>query len=106
MFYGPGALVARLLWSTFSCAIRYAKKLDRLRGGTANTALEFHEGRLFSLQEASYPFQLLVEPDGWLSSLGYYDFKGTLKQNMTAHPKALSNGELRFIGTSIIVLKS
>jgi carotenoid cleavage dioxygenase-like enzyme len=99
MFYGPGSLLVRLLWSILLTVVGYAKKLDKLRGGTANTALEFHEGRLLSLQEAALPFQLLVDPDGWISSLGYHDFGGTLKHNMTAHPKPMpDDGELRFIG--------
>ena len=92
------ALIARTLCSIFITLIGYAKSLGSLRGGSANTSLEVFEGKLLATNESALPFQLLVEPDGWISSIGYQDFQGSLDHNMTAHPKVMSDGEMRFIG--------
>jgi carotenoid 9,10(9',10')-cleavage dioxygenase 1 len=44
--------------------------------GTANTALVYHAGRLFSLHEADQPYELYVHDDGRIETLGRV-LKGT-----------------------------
>lgn len=67
--------------------LHYLKALPELESGTANTSIEFHQGKLFALQEASLPFRFNVKDDGYLESLGYCSFNKQLTHNMTAHPK-------------------
>ena len=64
---------------------------------TANTATVRHAGRYFSMLEACPP----TEFDRDLSTLGEYDFGGTLQGPMTAHPKVDTvTGEMLFFGYS------
>ena len=51
---------------------------------TGNTAMVFHQGKLFGLMEGGTPYQLSL-PD--LTTLGEHDFEGTLSHNFTAHPQ-------------------
>ena len=54
-------------------------------GGTANTSVLWHGGKLFALKEASRPMRLDPET---LETLGWWDFEGKLKgKTFTAHPK-------------------
>lgn len=54
-------------------------------GGTANTSVLWHAGKLLALKEASRPIE--IDPLT-LATLGTHDFKGTLRsQTFTAHPK-------------------
>ena len=54
-------------------------------GGTANTSVLWHGGKLFALKEASRPMRL--DPQT-LGTLGPWDFGGKLKgHTFTAHPK-------------------
>lgn len=62
----------------------------------SNVALVHHAGRLLSLGEVGFPYELLPED---LSTVGPYDFAGKLTTYMTAHPKLDPvNGELLFFG--------
>ena len=54
-------------------------------GGTANTSMLWHHGKLFALKEASRPVE--IDPVT-LATRGPWDFKGRLtSQTFTAHPK-------------------
>jgi carotenoid cleavage dioxygenase len=50
----------------------------------SNVSLVHHAGRLLSLGEVGYPYELSPED---LSTVGLYDFAGKLTTSMTAHPK-------------------
>ena len=51
---------------------------------SANTALLFHNGRLFALSEADKPYHVTL-PD--LETVGRFTYDGALGHNHTAHPK-------------------
>jgi carotenoid cleavage dioxygenase-like enzyme len=65
---------------------------DLLAGGgapggennTSNTSCFTHQGRLLSLQEVGYPYEL--DPED-LSTIGPWDARGTMVNGCTAHPK-------------------
>lgn len=57
-------------------------KVNR-RVSTGNTALVRHAGRLFALEEGSFPIEITPE----LKSVGPHDFDGKLEHAFTAHPK-------------------
>jgi len=71
-----------------------AIRARRVRGGgTSNTNIIAHGGRLLSLVEAALPVELTSE----LATRGPYDFGGALERPMTAHPKVCpTSGELHF----------
>jgi len=73
-----------------------AARLRKLRsGGSSNTHVIAHAGRILSLVEAMFPWML----DPELSTLGPFDFDGALDTPMTAHPKVCpKTGELHFFG--------
>lgn len=65
------------------------------RGGSANTHLLHHAGKLLALAETHLP----VEIGAGLETLGAYDFKGLLTTAMTAHARVCPRtGELLFFG--------
>ncbi len=67
-------------------------------GGTANTNVVWHAGRLFALEESHLPFEL--DPHS-LASIGYQDFGGRMAPRCTAHPKPdPATGELHFFAYS------
>jgi carotenoid cleavage dioxygenase len=58
----------------------------QLSGGTANTNLVFHAGKLFALKEDSPP--VLMDPHTLETLDNYYTFNGKMKsRTFTAHPK-------------------
>jgi len=70
-----------------------------LGGGSSNTNIITHGGRLLSLVEAALPVQLA--PD--LATMGAYDFAGVLDRPMTAHPKVCpTTGELHFYSYQVV----
>eukprot|EP01087_Luapelamoeba_hula_P023495 TRINITY_DN8647_c1_g1_i3.p1 TRINITY_DN8647_c1_g1~~TRINITY_DN8647_c1_g1_i3.p1 ORF type:complete len:511 (+),score=75.24 TRINITY_DN8647_c1_g1_i3:54-1535(+) len=69
------------------------------RRGTANTALEYHDGKLFALVENDFPHQIQAP---LLDTVGAYDYDGALKHNFTAHPKVdYRTGEMVFFGYNL-----
>ncbi|ESW05807.1 hypothetical protein PHAVU_011G211200 [Phaseolus vulgaris] len=56
-------------------------------GGTANTALVYHHGKLLALSEADKPYAIKVFEDGDLQTLGMLDYDKRLGHSFTAHPK-------------------
>lgn len=62
----------------------------------SNVSSVFHGGRLLSLGELGFPYELDLET---FSTIGPYDFGGQLTTNMTAHPKIdPQTGEMYFFG--------
>lgn len=77
-----------------------AVRARRLRGGgSSNTNVIAHGGRLLSLVEAALPVELGRD----LSTAGVYDFGGALDRPMTAHPKVCpTTGELHFYSYQLV----
>ena len=75
-----------------------APPLDYVPG---NTSLIYHANKLLALTEMGLPYQLSPTD---LSTVGVYDFGGSLKSTMTAHPKIDPiTGELFFYGYSSVI---
>jgi carotenoid cleavage dioxygenase len=67
-----------------------------LTNNTSNTSVIHHAGKILSLVENGFPWELTKE----LDSVGPGDFNGKLKTAMTAHPKLdPATGELFFFGS-------
>jgi carotenoid cleavage dioxygenase-like enzyme len=73
-------------------------RVRSLSGGTANTHIVFHNGRLFALKEDSPP--VLVDPHTLETIDNYYTFGDKLTSlTFTAHPKIdNATGEMIFFG--------
>ncbi|MCP9206678.1 carotenoid oxygenase family protein [Streptomyces sp. NEAU-Y11] len=70
-----------------------ASGVPDLKVSEAATHVIEHAGRILALQEASLPYEMTPE----LDTVGAFDFGGTLKTAMTAHPKTdPATGELHF----------
>ena len=66
---------------------------------TSNTALIFHNRRLFALVENGLPFELRAAT---LESIGPHDFDGKLRKAFTAHPKIDAvTGEMLAFGYNV-----
>jgi carotenoid cleavage dioxygenase-like enzyme len=71
----------------------------KLTDTTSAVSLIEHGGRLLSLGEFGYPYE--IDPAD-LSTRGVYTYDGRLKTNMTAHPKIDPvTGELLFFGYNV-----
>ncbi|MCX7620404.1 MAG: carotenoid oxygenase family protein [Acidimicrobiales bacterium] len=72
-------------------------------GGAANqsnVSVVEHAGRLLSLGEIGYPYELVADD---LSTRGVFDYDGQLTTAMTAHPKIHpSTGKLHFFGYGFV----
>ncbi|ARN76360.1 hypothetical protein BST96_09860 [Oceanicoccus sagamiensis] len=66
-------------------------KLSNIENSAATTAIQYHNGELYALQETSLPFKLNTRVEnGKLAIDGsgeFVDFGGKLNQPFTAHPK-------------------
>lgn len=80
-------------------------KIIKYYSGTANTAIQHHGKKTYALEEDSFPFQVKVDKDSKefdIKSIGYDNFNGELKHNVTAHPKIdKKTGELFVFGYDI-----
>jgi carotenoid cleavage dioxygenase len=64
--------------------------------GLSNVSLVHHAGKLLSLGEVGFPYELRPSD---LSTVGAYDYDGKLRGNMTAHPKIDPvTGDMHFFG--------
>jgi carotenoid cleavage dioxygenase-like enzyme len=64
--------------------------------GLSNVSLVHHAGKLLSLGEVGFPYELRPRD---LSTVGAYDYRGMLRGNMTAHPKIdPATGQMHFFG--------
>lgn len=71
---------------------------DRVQDGLSNVALIYFNQKLLSLGEIGLPQEIDLAN---LSTIGPYDFDGTLKINVGAHPKIADDGSLYGIGNDI-----
>lgn len=66
-------------------------RLETLENSSATTAIQYHHGKLYALQETGFPFALeTTERDGRMVLSGdgqWDDFSGKLTTPFTAHPK-------------------
>ncbi len=70
-----------------------------LTAGRANTHVLRHAGRIFALEEGSFPNE--VSPD--LDTLGPTDFDGAVTTPVTAHPHVCAEtGEMHFFGYGLV----
>mgnify|MGYP003343381433 FL=1 len=80
--------------------------VDRMASGTfdltvglANTHVVRHAGRIFALEEGSYPNEVTPE----LDTIGPCDFDGRLRTPFTAHPHMCpETGEMHFFGYELV----
>jgi carotenoid cleavage dioxygenase-like enzyme len=83
--------VARMVITALKQRFGVIPKLEVLESGNNTTAIQFHQGKLYCLQETGYPFALDTQvEDGYLrvSGDGSFDtFDGKLGAPYTAHPK-------------------
>lgn len=78
----------------FDCEPEYSDFVLADKEGLANTAVVWHGGRLFALEEGHQPYEM--DPHT-LESIGSWAFGGKLNTAMTAHPKVCPiTGELIF----------
>ncbi|HYS39551.1 MAG TPA: carotenoid oxygenase family protein [Pseudonocardiaceae bacterium] len=69
-----------------------------LANNVSNTSVIHHAGKILSLVENGFPWEITKE----LDSVGPWDFNGKLTTAMTAHPKLdPATGELFFFGTGV-----
>ena len=85
---------------------RALEGVDRMASGTfdltvglANTHVVRHAGRIFALEEGSYPNEVTPE----LDTIGPCDFDGRLRTPFTAHPHMCpETGEMHFFGYELV----
>lgn len=82
-------------------------ELSRLENGSATTAIQYHHGKLYCLQETGYPFALTARKDNnrlILDGSGQWEtFGDTLQAPFTAHPKIdPANGDWYTYSTDFI----
>lgn len=82
---------ARMMISSLKQRFGVIPKLAALESGSSTTAVQYHHGKLYCLQETSYPFAMNTRlEDGQLriDGTGEWDtFEGKLTAPFTAHPK-------------------
>lgn len=83
--------LARIISNALQQRFGLIPKLSSEGTASATTAIQFHHGKLYALQETAYPFALETRlEDGLLALSGrgrFEDFGGTLQGPFTAHPK-------------------
>ena len=86
----------KALWSSGLGAPEFDNPNGPGRGNTSNTALVWHDGRLFSLWEGGDPHEIKLPG---LETVGPYNYGGKLAHAFTAHPKVDDvTGEMLFFG--------
>jgi carotenoid cleavage dioxygenase len=87
---GPAAL-GKILLEKLKVRAGLLPRLETIRNSSATTAVQYHHGRLYCLQETGLPFALEVERAGEgvrISGRGRFeDFGGQLDGPFSAHPK-------------------
>ncbi|ARN76473.1 hypothetical protein BST96_17340 [Oceanicoccus sagamiensis] len=88
---GGKASFARIITDLLKKRFGVIPSLDMLENGSSTTAIQYHHGKLYCLQETGYPFALNTRvEDGQLVLDGSGDwdtFDGKLDTPFTAHPK-------------------
>lgn len=62
-------------------AIGYKPKPDKLRSGSTNTAISFHQKKTFANVESDLPFEVEIQKAGKMYDIiskGHFDFDGQL----------------------------
>lgn len=76
--------------------------IEEFKTGTANTAFTLHGKKTYALEESCYPYNIRVDKNAKqfdIQSIGYDNFGGQLKHNVSAHPKVdRKTGELLCFG--------
>eukprot|EP01096_Ripella_sp_DP13-Kostka_P007990 TRINITY_DN2956_c0_g1_i2.p1 TRINITY_DN2956_c0_g1~~TRINITY_DN2956_c0_g1_i2.p1 ORF type:complete len:504 (+),score=162.43 TRINITY_DN2956_c0_g1_i2:8-1519(+) len=77
--------------------------LSASRGsGSANTAVQFHNGKLLALVENDEPYALKIINDGYFETMGRLTFGGKIGSTFSAHPKIdPETGEMLTFGYSV-----
>lgn len=71
-------------------SVGYMPALDKLEGGSPNTAFAHHQKNTYALVESNLPFRIRVhqaQNEFDIKSIGQDNFDGELKHNVSAHPK-------------------
>jgi len=88
---GGKAAFARLMITNLKQRFGVVPKLEVLESGSSTTSVAFHHGKLYCLQETSYPFAMNTRIENGkliLDGTGDWDtFDGKLNAPFTAHPK-------------------
>jgi carotenoid 9,10(9',10')-cleavage dioxygenase 1 len=83
--------LARIISSAMAQRFGLVPKLSNVESASSTTAIQYHHGKLYALQETAYPFALDTRlEDGMLvlSGAGTFDnFGSALTGPFTAHPK-------------------
>ena len=88
----------RALFGTFGNPATSDPLAQGRNGGTANTSMLWHGGRLFALEESHQPFELDAMT---LAARGHQSFGGRVGSRCTAHPKVdPDSGDLHFFAYS------
>ena len=84
--YKAQAAARKALYGTYRNRETDDPSVRKLSGGTANTNLIFHAGKLFALKEDSPPVRM--DPNTLETLDDYYTFNGKMQsETFTAHPK-------------------
>lgn len=88
---GGKPAMGKLIISILEQRFGIVPKIDSIENGAASTAIQYHHGSLYALQETNYPFKLNTRIDNGkliIDGSGEYDtFHGKLTNPYTAHPK-------------------
>lgn len=88
---GGKAGMARMMITSLKQRFGVIPKLDALESGSSTTSIQYHHGKLYCLQETSYPFALNTRLENgqlMLDGSGDWDtFGGKLDSPFSAHPK-------------------
>jgi carotenoid cleavage dioxygenase-like enzyme len=89
LFHRIGQLnLATVVWSFFKRLFYRADPFIYGGGGNANTSVVYHAGRILSLNEADYPYEVKYDRiEKRLKTVGRYTFDGKLTHHVNAHPK-------------------
>ena len=86
-----------LIKSEWNCTLIWKKGAFNYEVSVANTSILGHGGKIFALEEGSFPYELNKD----VETIGYHDYGGRLTTAMTAHPKVCGEtGELLMFGYS------
>ena len=88
---GGKPAMAKIALSAIERKTGLAPNIDDVESSAATTAIQYHHGELYALQETGLPFKLNTRMDNGkllIDGTGQFeDFAGQLKEPFTAHPK-------------------
>lgn len=92
-----GWLVGRPKYSVMAVTLPSGRRVEAGEG-SANTAVEFHAGRMLALVESDFPYHVSAPR---LETIERVDFNGALTHAMSAHPKVDGDGRMYAFGYRI-----